>query len=209
MLLLMGLLQPSSGRILIDGYHSKEFNKEDYYKLFSPVFQDINIFPESINSNVAGTLSYDNGRVERAIYESGMSAFVSSLAEKGDTFLVKTSREKSIDLSGGQNQRLLLARALYKNGKINILDEPTAALDPIAESKIYEEYNEMSKNKTSIFISHRLASTKFCNRIILLEYGKIIEEGTQYELMENAGGYREMFEVQSQYYRNGGVGLEG
>lgn len=209
MLLLMGLLQPSSGKILIDGYHIKEFNKEDYYKLFSPVFQDINIFPESINSNVAGTLSYDKGRVEKALYESGMSDFVNPLNEKGDTFLVKTSREKSIDLSGGQNQRLLLARALYKDGKINILDESTAALDPIAESKIYEEYNEMSKDKTSIFISHRLASTKFCNRIILLEYGKIIEEGTHYELMEKDGGYKEMFDVQSQYYKNGGVGFEG
>ncbi|WBW98100.1 ATP-binding cassette domain-containing protein [Oceanirhabdus sp. W0125-5] len=209
MLLLMGLLEPSEGRILINGYDSKEFNKSDYYKLFSPVFQDINIFPETIYSNVAGSLKYDKYKVEKAIYDSGMSAFVDSLQEKGDTLLMKTSREKAIDLSGGQNQRMLLARALYKNGKINILDEPTAALDPIAESEIYEEYNAMSKNKTSVFISHRLASTKFCDRIILLEYGRIIEEGTHYELMEKNGRYREMFEIQSRYYKEGGVLLEG
>lgn len=206
-LLLMGLLEPTEGRILINGHDSKEFNKEDYYNLFSPVFQDINIFPESIYSNVSGSLKYDKERADKAIYESGLSGIVNSLEEKGDTFLIKTSREKAIDLSGGQSQRMLLARALYKSGKINILDEPTAALDPIAENRIYEEYNSMSKNKTSIFISHRLASTRFCDRIILLEYGKVIEEGTHEELMKKNSRYKEMFEIQSRYYKDGGVQL--
>lgn len=205
MLLLMGLLEPTEGRILINGQDSKEFNKEDYYNLFSPVFQDINIFPESIYSNVAGSLNYDKERVDKAIYESGMREIVNYLEEKGHTFLIKTSREKAIDLSGGQSQRMLLARALYKNGKINILDEPTAALDPIAENRIYEEYNAMSKNKTSIFISHRLASTRFCDRIILLEYGRIVEEGTHEELMKKNSIYKEMFEIQSRYYKDGGA----
>ncbi|MDT8715106.1 ABC transporter ATP-binding protein [Clostridium sp. 19966] len=209
MLLLMGLLQPSEGRILIDGHDSREFNKSDYYKLFSPVFQDINIFPEAIYSNVSGSLNYDKEKAEEAIYKSGMLEFVDSLPEKGYTLLMKTSREKAIDLSGGQSQRILLARALYKDAKINILDEPTAALDPVAESKIYEEYNSMSKNKTSIFISHRLASTRFCDRIILLEYGQIIEEGTHWELIEKNGRYQEMFEIQSRYYKEGGAEFAG
>ena len=126
---------------------------------------------------------------------------VSNLPNGSQTILVKESNDEAIDLSGGQNQRMLLARALYKNAKINILDEPTAALDPIAESKIYEEYDAMSKEKTSIFISHRLASTKFCDRIILLEHGKIIEEGTHNELMNQNKTYRKMYDVQSKYYK--------
>ncbi|WP_026478674.1 ABC transporter ATP-binding protein [Alkaliphilus transvaalensis] len=205
MLLLMGLLEANEGEILIDGHDSKTFNRTDYYSLFSPVFQDINIFPESIYANVAGSLSYDRDKVQNTIDSSGMGKFVGSLPDKGDTFLIKTSREKAVDLSGGQNQRMFLARALYKNGKINILDEPTSALDPIAESRIYEEYNEMSINKTSIFISHRLASTKFCDRIILLEYGKIMEEGDHDTLMEKDGKYKELFEIQSKYYKEGGI----
>lgn len=208
MLLLMGFLEPNEGKIFINGHDSKEFNKSDYYQLFSPVFQDINIFPESIYSNIAGSLEYDKKKADNAILESGMSKFVNSLPHKEETFLVKTSREGAIDLSGGQNQSMLLARALYKNAKINILDEPTAALDAIAESKVYKKYNKMSENKTSIFISHRLASTKFCNRIILMEDGKILEEGTHTELLNKSGRYKEMFDVQSRYYKDGGVERE-
>ena len=208
MLLLMGLLEPTEGNILIDGYDCRKFNKLDYYKLFSPVFQDITIFPESIISNISGSLKYDKCKIEKAIYDSGMNEFISSLPEKDNTFLLKTSKKNAIDLSGGQNQKLLLARSLYKNGKINILDEPTAALDPIAESYLYEKYNSMSKNKTSIFISHRLASTKFCDRIILMEHGQILEEGTHDELLLKNSKYKEMFEIQSQYYKDGGVHLE-
>ena len=131
-----------------------------------------------------------------------MDNIIEKLPEGGDTFLVKNSQDKAIDLSGGQNQRLLLARALLKNAKITILDEPTAALDPLAESRIYEEYSNMTKDKTSIFISHRLASTGFCDRIILLEYGKIIEDGSHEELMNMRGRYYEMYEVQSKYYQD-------
>jgi ATP-binding cassette subfamily B protein len=107
-------------------------------------------------------------------------------------------------LSGGETQRLILARALYKNGPVLVLDEPTAALDPIAENDIYMKYNEMTKGKTSIFISHRLASTRFCNRILLLENGRVKEEGTHYELISQGGDYAHLFEVQSRYYKEGG-----
>lgn len=208
MLLLMGLLEPTEGRILINGHDSKLFDKSDYYKLFSPVFQDINIFPESINANIAGSLNYDNIKIKNVIDGSGLSAFVNNLQDKGNTLLLRTSRTGAIDLSGGLSQKVLLARALYKNALINILDEPSAALDSIAESEMYEAFNDMSKDKTSIFISHRLASSKFCDRILLLEFGKIAEEGTHAELMEKQGQYAEMFEIQSQYYLPGGASIE-
>ena len=199
--LLMGLLEPTEGSILIDGKNSTDFKKTEYYNLFSPVFQDINIFPETFAANIAGTENINEEKLKDAITSSGLNEMVSSLPNGSQTILVKESNDEAIDLSGGQNQRMLLARALYKNAKINILDEPTAALDPIAESKIYEEYDAMSKEKTSIFISHRLASTKFCDRIILLEHGKIIEEGTHNELMNQNKTYRNMYDVQSKYYK--------
>ena len=112
--------------------------------------------------------------------------------------------EEGVDLSGGQMQRLMLARALYKDGPILTLDEPTAALDPIAENDIYLKYNDMARGKTSIFISHRLASTRFCDRIILLLNGQIVEEGSHEELMKKGGKYADLFEVQSKYYKEGG-----
>ena len=160
------------------------------------------MMPDTILNNIAsGEENPDMEKVYKALKDVGLLNFVNSLPEKENTYLVRTSRENAIDLSGGQGQRLLLARALYKNGPISILDEPTAALDPIAESEIYEEYNDMTENKTAIFISHRLASTKFCNRILFLENGEIVEEGTHEELMAKNEKYSEMFEIQSHYYR--------
>ena len=206
--LLMRLLKPTKGEILVDGVNQENYNIYDYYGIFSTVFQDIYLMPDTIINNI--TLGEENPnleRVEQVLRDVGLLDFVNSLPEKENTYLVRTSRENAIDLSGGQNQRLLLAKALYKNAPINILDEPTAALDPIAESEIYEGYNEMTKNKTAIFISHRLASTKFCNRILFLENGEIVEEGTHEDLMDKDGRYREMFEIQSHYYKEeiGGV----
>lgn len=203
MLLLMGLLEANSGEIKINGHSMEEFSKEEYYKLFSPVFQDISIFPESIALNITGGNSYKEEDLLENMKQAGMINFINQLKEKQDTMLVRESSENAVDLSGGMNQRLLLARGLYKNAPINILDEPTAALDPIAESKIYEEYNTMSKNKTSIFISHRLASTRFCDRIIFLENGKILESGSHEELMKLNANYRFMYETQSKYYQEG------
>ena len=200
--LLMRLLKPTEGEILVNGVSQDEYNIYDYYSLFSTVFQDIYIMPDTIINNIAsGEENPDMEKVYKVLKDVGLLDFIDSLSEKENTYLGKTSRDNAIDLSGGQAQRLLLARALYKDGPISILDEPTAALDPIAESEIYEEYNEMTENKTAIFISHRLASTKFCNRILFLENGQILEEGTHEELMEKGGKYSEMFEIQSHYYR--------
>ena len=200
--LLMRLLKPTDGEILVNGVSQDEYNIYDYYSLFSTVFQDIYMMPDTILNNItSGEENPDMKKVYKALKDVRLLDFVNSLPEKENTYLVRTSRENAIDLSGGQAQRLLLAKALYKGGPISILDEPTAALDPIAESEIYEEYNDMTENKTAIFISHRLASTKFCNRILFLENGEIIEEGTHEELMAKNEKYSEMFEIQSHYYR--------
>jgi ATP-binding cassette subfamily B protein len=200
--LLMRLLKPTDGEILVNGVSQDEYNIYDYYSLFSTVFQDIYMMPDTILNNItSGEENPDMKKVYKALKDVRLLDFVNSLPEKENTYLVRTSRENAIDLSGGQAQRLLLAKALYKGGPISILDEPTAALDPIAESEIYEEYNDMTENKTAMFISHRLASTKFCNRILFLENGEIIEEGTHEELMAKNEKYSEMFEIQSHYYR--------
>ena len=137
------------------------------------------------------------GCVEKA----GLSERINSLPEKENTYLVKSINEDAVELSGGEMQRLLLARALYKDSPILILDEPTAALDPIAENEIYLRYSEISKDKTSIYISHRLSSTRFCDRIALLDNSGIAESGTHDELMRQNGKYAEMFNIQSKYYR--------
>ncbi|NLM98333.1 MAG: ATP-binding cassette domain-containing protein, partial [Halanaerobiaceae bacterium] len=141
---------------------------------------------------------------------SGLMDKIKSLPEGVKTPLVKTILENAVELSGGELQKLLLARALYKDAPIIILDEPTAALDPIAENEIYRKYHELAENRTSIFISHRLASTRFCDRIVLIDKGEIIEEGDHHTLMELGGKYREMYDKQSHYYRDkiGGEGFE-
>ena len=128
---------------------------------------------------------------------------IQRLTDKEDTYLVKTINENAVELSGGEMQRLLLARAIYKDAPVLVLDEPTAALDPIAENEIYLKYSEISNSKTSVYISHRLSSTRFCNRIVLLDESTIAEVGTHDELMSKNGKYAEMFNIQSKYYREG------
>ena len=130
-----------------------------------------------------------------------MKEKIDALPEGVQTYLTKNLKEDGINLSGGETQKLCFARALYKNAPILILDEPTAALDPIAESRLYQKYSEVMQGNTSLFISHRLASTRFCDRIVVLEYGKILEEGTHDSLMKKGGRYAELFDVQSRYYK--------
>lgn len=209
--LLMGLLEPAAGEILIDGKKSSDFKKEEYYALFSPVFQDIHIFPETIASNIAGSKKINDEKLNNVVSLTGLTEMLKTLPFGKETFLVKNSRDDAVDLSGEQSQRMLFARSLYKNAKINLFDEPAAALEPITESRIYKEYDAMSKDKTVIFISHRLDSIKFCPRIIFLEHGKIIEEGSHNSLMKKNAKYREMYEEQSKYYaeetKNNTVGV--
>lgn len=202
--LLCGMLRPSKGQILINGIDSKAFSRKDYFKLFAAVFQSSQVLPISIADNIMLNIEEkrDAQRMWKSVELAGLKKKIESLPQKEDTCLVKNISEDGIELSGGQVQRLFLARALYKNAPILVLDEPTAALDPIAENDIYQKYNILAgDNKTSVFVSHRLASTCFCDRIVLMENGKIIEYGTHDELLKLGGKYAEMFEIQSKYYR--------
>lgn len=204
--LLCGMVSPKEGRVLVNGIDIREIPKKDYYKLFSAVFQHSGVLPVSIAENVMLDIrdAQDKEAMWQVLEQAGLKKAVLELSEKELTPLVKEVSEGGVELSGGQLQRLLLARALYKDAPVLLLDEPTAALDPLAESEIYERYHRFTEGKTAVFISHRLASTGFCDRIILLEDGAILEEGTHEELMKNGGKYAEMFYVQSRYYQKEG-----
>lgn len=208
--LICGFLDPTEGRVLLDGVDIRDFNRADYYTMFSAVFQDFSLLAGTIATNVAQTEdSIDMERVRDCVEKAGLRAKVESLPDGYETYLNREVYEDAILLSGGETQRLMLARALYKNAPIIVLDEPTAALDPIAESDMYQKYNEMTKCRSSVYISHRLASTRFCDRIIMIDNAQIIEEGTHGELLKRGGRYAELFEVQSKYYKEGADGNEG
>lgn len=196
--LLCGLYQPTEGRILIDGIPTSEREDEELYSLFSTVFQDKLVLPFSVLENVAVNGKADVERVRRCLEKAGLSQRFPDLNQP----LVKGIQDGAENLSGGEEQKLLLARALYKEAPILVLDEPTAALDPLAESELYVKYNEFTREKTSFFISHRLASTGFCDRILLLGDGQILEEGSHKELLAKGGQYAHMFQEQSKYYQN-------
>ncbi len=202
--LICGFFDPTEGEVLLNGVNISEYNRRDYYKHFSAVFQDFSLLASTVAENVTqNDCDIDMGKVRTCIEKAGLRQKVESLPLGYQTLLVKKVFDDAVDLSGGEIQRLMLARALYKEGPIIVLDEPTAALDSIAESDIYNRYNDLTFGCTSIFISHRLASTRFCNRILLIDGGVIAEEGSHEELMRLRRKYTELFEIQSRYYREG------
>lgn len=202
--LLCGFYDPDEGRVTLNGIDIREFDRREYYRLLCAVYQEFSLLDVSIAENVAQSAqSIDEEKVWNCLEMAGLADFVRSLPGKIGTHVGRDVYLDGVLLSGGQTQRLMLARALYKGGPILVLDEPTAALDPIAESDIYEKYNEMTSGKTALFISHRLASTRFCDRIIFLADGKIAEEGTHAGLLARQGAYAELYEVQSRYYQEG------
>ena len=201
--LICGLYKPTEGKIYIDGIDISKVNRKEYFNEFAVVFQDVSAFAFSIASNVTcrKDSDIDQERMENSLKNAGLFDKVNNYPKKADTILLKELSEDGVDFSGGEMQKLMLARALYKDAPVIILDEPTAALDPIAESEMYDKYASFAENKTSIFISHRLSSTRFCDRIILFENGEIVEEGTHESLIKKNGKYAHMFEVQSHYYK--------
>lgn len=204
--LLCGFYTPDEGEILIDGEDIRRFRRQDLYNLFSAVFQEEFIMPLTLAENITPN-SDDEAGIQRALEKAGLSEYTDTPPDGLQpqsvlrTLMTKAVREDGIILSGGQKQKLYLARALYKDAPVLILDEPTAALDPIAESEIYEKYCDLTSGKTAIFISHRLASTRFCDRLILIENGTVAESGSHDELMAQGGQYANLFEIQSQYYK--------
>jgi ABC-type multidrug transport system fused ATPase/permease subunit len=202
--LLSGLYMPSEGDILIDGISIRKLNLVNYQRRISPVFQDVRPLAFTVAENVACCSEHDidYGKVLDCLDRAGLGEKIRELPLKEKTYISKVMDSEGMQLSGGQLQKLMLARALYKNAPILILDEPTAALDPLAEEQMYMKYNETTRGKTSIFISHRLSSTQFCDRIVFLESGKIAEIGSHKQLMEANGSYADMFYIQSQYYKD-------
>ena len=202
--LICGLLSPSEGRVLLNGDDISDFNRNKYYELFSAVFQDFSILDVTIAEEIAQCKdNIDYQRIKECIDYADLTDTIDKLPKGLNTHIGREVYLDGVLLSGGQMQRLMLARALYKNGPILLLDEPTAALDPLAESEIYQKYSDMANNKTSLFISHRLASTRFCDRIILIKDGGIREEGSHEDLLKLNGEYAKLFEVQSRYYKQG------
>ena len=202
--LLCGLYYPTEGDILINGKSSKDFSSDSYFDLFSAVFQDYEFLPMTVAENICAKSDYDSEKLYSALEQSGIADKIYSLDKKENSFMVKDVYKDAVDFSGGEKQKLLLAKAIYKDAPVLILDEPTAALDPIAENELYLKYNELTKGKLSFFISHRLSSTRFCDRILFIKDGKIAEEGTHEELMALKGSYYKMYQLQSYYYKEMG-----
>lgn len=202
--LLCGFYDPSKGRVLLNGTDIREYNRRDYYLHFAAVFQQFSLLEAPLAINVSQVATgYDESRIMDCLEKSGMTEKVVTFPDGIQTPIGRKVYEEGVELSGGQTQRLMLSRALYKDAPIIVLDEPTAALDPIAESDLYQKYSSLLQGRTSLYISHRLASTRFCDRIIYLENGSIAEEGTHNELLRENGRYAELFEIQSKYYREG------
>ena len=201
--LLCGLLEPTEGQILINGRPLGDYDRDTYFKALSVVFQDIFLLPLTVRQNITlcSDEQTDEQRLAWCLREADIESFIDELPQGLDTYLVKSVRDGAVDMSGGQKQKLALARALYKGGRMMILDEPTAALDPIAENKMYLEYDRFIDGHTALFISHRLSSTRFCDRILLLENGCVAESGTHDQLMKQGGKYAELFNIQAHYYR--------
>lgn len=197
--LLCRIYDPTEGVITLNGIDIRKYKYEEYLKLFAVVFQDFHLFGCSIAENVAASTQYQTRQVEQCLEEAGVLQFVSELPDGMQTVL-QNADENGVDVSGGQGQKLSIARALYQDAPFVILDEPTAALDPISEAEIYERFHEMVHDKTSIYISHRMSSCRFCDQIVVFEQGQIVERGSHETLLQNEGTYHDLWTAQAQYY---------
>ncbi len=200
--LLLRLYEPTEGEILLNGVNVQEYSKTSYYRIFSPVFQEVNLFafPLAENVSMKSPDSTDKVLSEKCLEKSGFGEKLKELPKGVDTEILKVIYDDGTDLSGGEKQKLALARALYKDAPVVILDEPTAALDALAESKLYSDFDKLIGGKTAVYISHRLSSTQFCSEVAMFMNGEMAELGTHRELLEKGGAYAEMFRIQAQYY---------
>lgn len=200
--LICRFFKPNSGEILWNGINIKEYNKEKYMEKLSCVFQDFALFPLSIKDNIVADKDFFKEKVYKIIEDVSLLNRINSLPKGIETYLNKEIYDGGTDFSGGEKQKLAISRGIYRNGELVILDEPTAALDPLAESEIYENFNELTNNKTSIFISHRMSSSKFCDKVLLLDDGKIVDFDSHENLMKGNNLYKDLYLAQAQYFNN-------
>ena len=204
--LLLKLYVPTKGRILLNGVDISGYDRDEYYKIFSPVFQDVWMFAFPLKANVSmlPVDDTDDELAKKCLADAGMAESVDKLPDGVNTEVLKVIYDEGVDFSGGEKQKIALAKALYKNGPVVVLDEPTAALDALAEAKLYEDFDKLVNGRTSIYISHRLSSTRFCDHVAMFKDGEMVEYGTHDSLLEAGGVYSEMFNVQAKYYLEGG-----
>ena len=199
--LLCRLYDPQEGQILLNGIDVRKYRYDDYMRIFSVVFQDFQLICQPLGNNVAGSMVYDHTRAKRALIDAGFGDRLATMEKGLDTVLYKNLSDDGVEVSGGEAQKIAIARALYKDAPFIILDEPTAALDPIAEAEIYSKFDEIAGDKTAIYISHRLSSCKFCDEIAVFHEGEIIQQGSHAELLADRGGkYYALWNAQAQYY---------
>ena len=199
--LLCRLYDPQEGQILLNGIDIRKYRYDDYMGIFSVVFQDFQLICQPLGNNVAGSMEYDRDRARKALIDAGFADRLAAMEKGLDTMLYKNLSEDGVEVSGGEAQKIAIARALYKDAPFIILDEPTAALDPIAEAEIYSKFDEIAGNKTAIYISHRLSSCKFCDEIAVFHEGAVIQQGSHAELLADRGGkYYALWNAQAQYY---------
>lgn len=200
--LLLRLYEPDEGVILLNGVNIKRYSRSSYYKLFAPAFQDVELFafPLAENISMQEPKDTDKGRARECLIMSGMEDKIKELPAGMDTEVLKVIHDDGTDFSGGEKQKIALARSLYKDAPVVVLDEPTAALDAIAESRLYQDFDKLIGEKSAVYISHRLSSTQFCSHVAMFEEGELVEYGTHKELLEKDGAYAKMFHTQAQYY---------
>lgn len=195
------LYDPTEGEILLNGVNIQKYDYDEYMSIFSMVFQDFRLFSFSLGQNISASASYDSQKVMKSLEKVGFDERLKSMPNNLETFLYKDFDTDGVEISGGEAQKIALARALYKDAPFIILDEPTAALDPLSEYEIYSKFNEIAGDKTAIYISHRLASCRFCDTIIVFHAGEVIQKGNHKELLADSNGkYYELWNAQSQYY---------
>lgn len=200
--LLCRLYDPTEGEITLNGIDIKKYECNEYMRLFSVVFQDFKLFSFSLGQNVSASVEYDTVKAKSCLKEAGFAGRLADMPKGIDTCLYQDFEEDGVEISGGEAQKIALARALYKDTPFIVLDEPTAALDPIAEYEIYSKFNEIVGNKTAIYISHRLSSCRFCDDIAVFDEGKLIQRGNHETLIANQNGkYYELWNAQAQYYK--------
>ena len=198
--LLCRLYDPTEGEILLNGIDIRKYDYKNYIALFSVVFQDFQLLSFPLGQNVAAAMRYEATRAESCLDLAGFGKRLNTLSQGLETPLYKEFDESGVQLSGGEAQKIALARALYKDAPFVVLDEPTAALDPVAEMEVYLNFDKIAGDKTAVYISHRLSSCKFCNEIAVFDHGQVVQQGTHDNLLKDMGKYQELWEAQAQYY---------